>query len=65
MSEPTVPEPLAEPPQTGVAQIDQALSGLTDLGEAPLSEHHDRLGQAHDVLRDALSDQGELEPPAR
>ena len=41
-------------PQTGDAEIDRALGELTDLSSAPLSEHHDRLAQAHEVLHRAL-----------
>ena len=41
-------------PQTGDAEIDRALGELTDLPSTPLSEHHDRLAQVHEVLHRAL-----------
>lgn len=42
------------PPQTGDAEVDAALSELTDLPERPLAEHHDRLARVHEVLHGAL-----------
>ena len=42
------------PPQTGHTDIDHALHGLADLASAPLSDHHDRLAKAHEVLHVAL-----------
>ena len=47
-------DPVASPPQTGHAAIDDALLGLGDLGSAPLSDHHDRLATAHEALHQAL-----------
>ena len=52
MSEPAVDG--GTPPQTGDAEIDRALSELTDLPSTPLSEHHDRLAGVHEVLHQAL-----------
>jgi hypothetical protein len=48
------PDPAASTPQTGHAAIDDALLGLADLASAPLSDHHDRLAKAHEVLHEAL-----------
>jgi hypothetical protein len=48
------PDPATNPPQTGDAAIDDAMLGLADLTSAPLSDHHDRLAQAHEVLHEAL-----------
>jgi hypothetical protein len=48
------PDPAASPSQTGHAAIDDALSGLADLASAPLTYHHDRLANAHEVLDAAL-----------
>ena len=42
------------PPQTGNADVDDALLGLADLAHAPLAEHHDRLAKAHEALQEAL-----------
>ena len=46
--------PATRPPQTGHTAIDDALLGLADLTSAPLSDHHDRLAKAHEVLHEAL-----------
>jgi len=48
------PDLASGPPQTGHTEIDQALHGLADLASAPLSDHHDRLAKAHEVLHVAL-----------
>jgi hypothetical protein len=48
------PDPGTSPPQTGHAQIDDALRGLADLASAPLADHHDRLARGHEVLDEAL-----------
>jgi hypothetical protein len=48
------PDPATSPPQTGHAQIDDALRGIADLASAPLADHHDRLAKAHEVLDAAL-----------
>ena len=48
------PDPVTGPPQTGHAAIDEAMLGLVDLTSAPLSDHHDRLAKAHEVLHEAL-----------
>ena len=48
------PEPLIQPPHTGIAAVDDALLGVADLGSAPLGEHHDRLAKAHEVLQAVL-----------
>ena len=47
-------DPATRPPQTGHTAIDDALLGLADLTSAPLSDHHDRLAKAHEVLHEAL-----------
>ena len=49
--EPDLP---TNPPETGHAAIDDALLGLADLASGPLSDHHDRLAKAHEVLHEAL-----------
>jgi hypothetical protein len=53
-----VPESTSErtdgPPVTGEADVDEALAGLADLDAVPVTEHHDRLARAHEVLRTAL-----------
>jgi hypothetical protein len=61
-NQPHGPEPLIEPPRTGIAAVDDALLGLADLGSAPLAEHHDRLARAQQVLQAAL-DQGDDNEP--
>jgi len=43
-----------EPPITGDAAVDEALSTLGTLDERPVGEHHDRLANVHEVLRSAL-----------
>ena len=48
------PDLASGPPQTGHTEIDQALHGLGELASAPLSDHHDRLAKAHEVLHVAL-----------
>jgi hypothetical protein len=48
------PDPARSPPQTGHAAIDDALLGLADLDSTPLSDHHDRLAKAHEMLHEAL-----------
>jgi len=50
----TEPNEETSPPPTGNATIDEALLGLADVASAPLSDHHDRLAKAHEVLHDAL-----------
>jgi hypothetical protein len=52
MTEPTADG--STPPQTGDAEIDGAMSELTDLPSSPLDEHHDRLTRVHEVLHRAL-----------
>jgi hypothetical protein len=39
---------------TGDTAIDEALARLAELDAVPLSEHHDVLARAHEVLRTAL-----------
>ena len=60
MSEPTAEDVV--PPPTGDAEIDRALSELADLPSRPLSEHHDRLAAAHEVLHRALDRNDEPGP---
>jgi hypothetical protein len=50
----TEPDEMTSPPQTGHPTIDEALLSLVDLDSAPLSDHHDRLAKAHEVLHEAL-----------
>jgi hypothetical protein len=52
--QPSDTELAIKPPQTGNAAVDDALLGLTDLAQAPLAEHHDRLAKAHEALQEAL-----------
>ena len=54
---PDPPAPAA--PTTGDPAIDDALQGLRDLPSIPLSEHHDRLAQAHEALHTALERSGD------
>ncbi len=42
-------------PVTGETTVDQALAWLEGLETRPLSEHHDRLVQAHDQLQALLN----------
>lgn len=49
----------AGPPITGEGAVDQALSGLSDLSSVPVSQHHDRLAQAHEALHQALHPAGD------
>jgi hypothetical protein len=44
----------SEPPRTDDEAIDQALSTLSDLSEAPLPEQHERLARVHETLQAAL-----------
>jgi hypothetical protein len=53
----------AGPPLTGDAAIDDALLGLGELAATPLSEHHDRLARAHEVLHSALEREEEPVEP--
>jgi hypothetical protein len=53
------PDPATSPPDTGHAAIDDALLRLADLASAPLSDHHDRLEKAHEVLHEALDRPGD------
>ena len=62
----TEPNEETSPPTTGNATIDDALLGLADLPSAPLSDHHDRLVKAHEILHEALDpseDQSETGEP--
>jgi hypothetical protein len=62
----TDPNEVTSPPLTGNATIDDALLGLADLASAPLSDHHDRLANAHEALHEALDppeDQSEQAEP--
>jgi hypothetical protein len=53
MSAVTEPQtPAAEPPVTGVAEIDEALAAVRLDG--PVSEHHQQLSAAVEVLQQAL-----------
>lgn len=57
MTDPAVPgghRGSDDPSSTGVRLVDDAMARLTGLDEAPLSEHHERLQQAHAALQDAL-----------
>ena len=48
------PTGVVGPPLTDDAAIDDALLGLGELEATPLTEHHDRLAQVHEVLHTAL-----------
>jgi hypothetical protein len=48
------PDMTASPDATGYVEIDAAVGRLVELDELPVNEHHDRLGQAHEVLDRAL-----------
>lgn len=52
------PDAVLGAPQTGEAAVDEALMGLAELSSAPLSQHHDRLAQAHERLHQALNGDG-------
>ena len=43
-----------EPPVTGLAEIDEAMTQLADLDQVPLTEHRERLDRAQAVLQQAL-----------
>ena len=53
-----------EPPLTDDAAIDETMLALSELAETPLSEHHDRLARAHEVLHSALQREDEPIEPA-
>jgi hypothetical protein len=55
-------ESAGPPPVTGDAAVDEALAGLAELDELPLTEHPDRLARAHEVLRTALEAGSGAEP---
>jgi hypothetical protein len=50
------------PPATGDAAIDGALADLAELDTVPVTEHHDHLARAHEVLRTALEAGSSGEP---
>ncbi len=55
-------DPGTGPPATGLPAVDEALAGLADLDQRPVSEHHTDLAAAHEVLHAELespSEQGE------
>lgn len=54
------PAPRAEP--TGDPRVDAVLESLTSLGELPVEEHVAVFEAAHDALRGALSDAGNISP---
>lgn len=61
----TQPDGPTQRPQTGVDEIDAALTELDDLAELPVSEHHDRLSRVHEALHTALHQPAERpEQPA-
>jgi hypothetical protein len=41
-------------PQTGVDEIDAALTELDGIAELPVADHHDRLSRVHESLHTAL-----------
>ena len=51
-------DPVDQPPATGLPAVDEALAGLAELVQRPVSEHHTELAAAHEVLH------AELEAPA-
>ena len=54
----TTADQVDEPPATGLPAVDDALAGLADLDQRPVSEHHTELAAAHEVLH------AELESPS-
>jgi hypothetical protein len=44
----------ANPPTTGLPEVDEALARLTALDEQPVGDHPDRLASAHETLHRAL-----------
>ena len=44
----------SDPPVTGLPAVDEALRRLGDLDEKPVSEHHDALAGAHEILHTEL-----------
>jgi hypothetical protein len=51
------------PPVTSNAAVDDALAGLAELDTVPVTEHHEHLARAHEVLRTALEAGSGDEPP--
>ena len=49
-----LPEQRTTPPQTSDESIDEALRSVAEIEQRPLSEHHDQLVSAHEVLHQAL-----------
>jgi hypothetical protein len=43
-----------EPPITGLSAVDEAVARLADLDRRPVSEHHEALTAAHEVLHTEL-----------
>ena len=53
-----------ERPATGLPAVEDALAGLADLDQRPVSEHHTELAAAHEVLHAELeSPSGQVEEP--
>jgi hypothetical protein len=50
----TQPDGLTQRPQTGVDEIDHALTELDGIAELPVPDHHDRLSRVHESLHTAL-----------
>ena len=65
MTEPQLQEAFSnEPPVTHNRVVDQAMSELAGLADAPLEAHHDRLSAAQDVLASVLEDsRGAVQTP--
>jgi len=52
-------------PATGLPEVDEALAGLVDLGERPVSEHPEALAAVHEMLHQTLlAPIGPTGPPA-
>lgn len=51
--------PGATAPGTGDSRVDQAIEGLSSLGDLPLEEHPQVLEAVHDRLREILGELGE------
>lgn len=45
---------MSTPPPTGMADLDQALAGLSDLDRHPVAEQYTRLSRAHEQLQAGL-----------
>jgi hypothetical protein len=56
------PEGASSPPITDDEAVDDALARLEELRALPVTEHHDLLAGAHEVLRTVLEAESGSEP---